>query len=184
MKDQIPSKWGTQNLLLEDATQVEVAELQAVYDNCSYIGDWTGADGGGENYMQEEFDKRHLPPEGVSELHRLQSIKLKADGEIIGYAVLYHGFPDEKTLWIAILAIHTDHQGKQFGKEFTEGLIAETKKLQGYNRLGLTVGIKNWPALRFWINNGFTNVLKLNGDKVHSEKTFADLWLTQDLWKS
>ena len=97
--------------------------------------------------------------------------------------MFYHGFPDTPTLWIAILAIHTDYQGKKFGQEVVLGLMEEARKLSNYTRLGLTVGIKNWPALRFWINNGFTEIIKLNGDKVYGEKAFADLWLAQDIWK-
>jgi diamine N-acetyltransferase len=184
MKNQIPNKWETTNLLIQDAESSEVSALQAIYDNCAYIGDWTGAEGGGKNYMQEEFDKKHLPPEGKADLHRLQAIKLKSDNKIIGYTVLYHGFPDEQTIWIAILAIHTDYQGQHFGREIATALKEESQKLDDYTRLGLTVGIKNWPALRFWINTGFTTILKLNGGKVHGDNTFADLWLTQDLWKN
>lgn len=183
MNNQIPKNWETDNLLIHDAEQSEIKNLQAIYDNCAYIGDWTGAEGGGENYMQEEFDKKHLPPGGKGELHRLQSIKLKSDNKIIGYTVLYHGFPDAETLWIAIIAIHTDYQGKHFGQETVAQLVEKAKELKSYTRLGLTVGIKNWPAIRFWINTGFTTILKFNGDKIHSDKTFADLWLAQDLWK-
>lgn len=181
--NQLQNRWETSNLLVEDSTQAEIQNLQAIYDNCGYIGEWTGIEGEKPDYMQEEFDHKHLPPEGKEEFHRLQSIKLKADNKIIGYTVLYHGFPDEKTLWIAILAIHTDYQGRHFGEEYVAGLVEEAKKLQGYEQIGLSVGVKNWPALRFWINNGFTTILKFNGDKIHSDKTFADLWLAQDLWK-
>jgi diamine N-acetyltransferase len=181
MNNQVPNRWETKNLLIQDATVSEISDLQAVYDNCAYIGEWTGAEGEDAGYMQAEFEKKHLPPEGKPDLHRLQSIKLKSNGKIVGYTVLYHGFPDEQTLWIAILAIHTDYQGKRFGQEIVTALLDEARKLEVYTRLGLTVGIKNWSALRFWINAGFTTILKLNGDKIYSEETYADLWLTQDL---
>lgn len=181
MKNQIPSKWETANLLIEDAQQSDIEELQSVYDNCAYIGEWTGAEGEDKEYMQQEFEHKHLPSEGKAELHRLQSIKLKSDNKIMGYTVLYHGFPDEQTLWIAILAIHTDYQSKQFGRELVSVLVEEAKKLESCTRIGLTVGIKNWPAIRFWVNNGFTNILRFTGDKVHSDKTFAELWLARDL---
>ncbi len=181
--NQLPSRWETEHLVIADSNQSEIGDLQAVFDNCAYIGEWTGMAGESKDYMQEEFDHKHLPPEGTAEFHRLQSIKLKSDDKIIGYTVVYHGFPDTETLWVAILAIHTDYQGKQFGQEVTSGLIEEARKLESFSRVGLTVGIKNWPALRFWIKNGFTTILKLDGDKVYSDKTFADLWLAQDLWK-
>ena len=126
--------------------------------------------------MLNEFEYKHLPPDGKPELHRLQSIRLKDSNEVIGYIVLYHDFPNANTLWIAVLAIHTDYQKNRYGQEVINQLIKEAQNL-GYNEIGISVGIKNWPALRFWIQAGFTQVIKFQGDKTCSDNTFADLWL-------
>lgn len=179
--NQILNTWNTEILLIKDTTEEEIDELEKIYQNCGYIGQWTGLDSKEQNPMHLEFEHKNLPPNGQKELHRLQTIKLKENNKIIGYFVLYHGFPDERTFWLAVLAIHTDYQGKTLGQEAVAGLIREIKQLKIYDRIGLTVGVKNWPALRFWINTGFNTIINFKGDKIHDEKTFADLWLVKNL---
>lgn len=179
--NQISNSWHTDRLIVEDTMETEIEELEGIYKNCGYIGQWTGLESKEEYPMRLEFEHKNLPPDGQKELHRLQSIKLKDSGKIIGYLILYHGFPDERTFWIAVMAIHTDYQGKKFGQEAVAGLIKEIKQLEIYRRMGLTVGVKNWPALRFWINTGFNTIINFKGDKIYSEKTFADLWLTYNI---
>lgn len=180
-QNQIPSTWSAKNLVISDASENEIDELQFVYDNCSYIGEWTGLVSKDEHPMLTEFEHKNLPPNGVAENHRLQSIKLKESNKIVGYFVLYHGFPEEKTFWIAVLAIHKDYQGKKFGQEVVKQLIEEVKNLNSYKNIGLTVGLKNWPAIRFWFGVGFNKIIAFKGDKTYSGKTFADLWLGQDI---
>jgi len=180
-QNQTPSTWSSTNLIVGDATENEIEELQKVYDNCSYIGEWTGLESKNEHPMVAEFGHKNLPPNGIAENHRLQSIKLKENNKIVGYFVLYHGFPEEKTFWIAVLAIHTDYQGKKFGQEVVKQLVEEVKKLKSYKNIGLTVGIKNWPAIRFWFGAGFNKILAFKGDKIYNEKAFADLWLEQTI---
>lgn len=179
--NQIPNDWNTKNLIVQDVQEKEVDELEKIYKNCDYIGQWTGLDSQDKNPMHSEFEHKNLPPNGKKELHRLQSIKLKESKQIIGYFVLYHGFPDQRTFWIAVLAVHTDYQGKKLGQEVVDGLVREVKNLQIYNRIGGSVGIKNWPALRFWINAGLNTIINFQGDKTYSEKSFADLWLAKPM---
>jgi diamine N-acetyltransferase len=178
--NQLPSKWETEHLVIMDSEKSELPELQAVFDNCAYIGDWTGMEAEDEgNYMEGELEHKHVPEGRSAEYHKVQSIRSKEDGKMVGYFIFYHGYPDDKTLWLSVMAVHTEYQGKRLGQEAIDGLTGEAKKLGGYERLALTVGIKNWPAIRFWVNNGFTEIIKINGDKIHSEKTFADIWLAK-----
>jgi diamine N-acetyltransferase len=179
--NQIPLSWESENLLVRDTKKEELNELQVIYDNCDYIGKWTGLDNKKEQPMLAEFEHKHLPPKGLKELHRLQGIHFKKENKLIGYFVFYHGFPHRTSFWIAVLAIHTDFQKNKFGQEVMEQLTKEIKNLSIYESIGLSVGIKNWPALRFWINTGFNEIIKFTGDKIYSEKAFADLWLSKKL---
>ena len=43
----------------------------------------------------------------------------------------------------------------------------------GFNEIRLVVDLKNWPAIRFWVQNGFDKVIEMVGDKTISENTFA-----------
>lgn len=177
---QIPAQWMTKHLSIADAKRDDVPDLQTIYDNCAYIGEWTGYDDQRKEPMLAEFNHENLPPNGKKELNRLQSIRLRKEKKLIGYIALYHGFPDRDTLWIAVLAIHTAHQKQKFGQEVVEELSSIARD-HGYAALGAGVGIKNWPALRFWIQSGFTTILKFEGDRECKEKTFADLWLSKPL---
>ncbi len=178
---QMPQKWMTKNLVIEDSREEEAIALQEVYDDCAYIGEWTGGDREKDSgSILRELHHENLPPEGQKEFHRLQSIRLKESKELIGYIALYHGFPVKESLWIAVFSIAKKYQGKKFGQELITELAKEAKTLD-FRSLGGCVGIKNWPALRFWIQVGFDHILKMEGDKVCSEKTFAELWLSRTL---
>lgn len=179
---QIPARWVTSNLTIEDSTMDDARTLEEIHDDCAYIVEWTGKDDGqtAAEAIRGELTHEHLPPDGKKELHRIQSIRSKEMHEIIGYLVLYHGFPDRETLWIALLAIAKRHQGKKMGQEIASKLAAHAKTLR-FHALGAGVSVKNWPALRFWIQAGFTRILQIRGDKICMEKTFADVWLAREL---
>lgn len=179
--NQISRNWDTEHVTIKNVEENEIEKLEEIYKNLDYIGKWTGLESKEEHPMRLEFEHKNLPSNGQKELHRLQSIKLKDSNKIMGYFVFYHGFPDERTFWIAVLAIHTDYQGKKFGQEVVAGLIKEVKHLQIYNRIGGSVGIKNWPAIRFWINAGLNTIINFKGDNIYNERSFADLWLVKNL---
>jgi ribosomal protein S18 acetylase RimI-like enzyme len=62
-----------------------------------------------------------------------------------------------------MFVLHPDWQGKHLGREVVEGLAEQLRALE-YSAIWLRVYLKNWPALRFWITNGFTNILAYEGD--------------------
>jgi diamine N-acetyltransferase len=179
---QIPARWMTSSLVIEDSAMEDARALEEIHDDCAYIVEWTGAhdDLSAKQVIARELAHEALPPHGKKQLHRIQSVRLKSSKEIVGYLVLYHGFPERDVLWIALLAIAKRHQGKKIGQEIVREL-AEHAKVLGFRALGAGVGIKNWPALRFWIQCGFTRIAKFEGAPTHSDKTFADLWLLYEL---
>ena len=178
---QLPSSWHSKRLSVTDSTVAELDDLQTIYDACAYIGEWCGPDTtikGTE--MRDALAHKNLPPHGKKNAHRVQTIRTENE-TIIGYLLLYHGFPDTRTFWIATLAIHPVHQKKQYGKEVIEGLTHEIQILKKYAYIGGCVGIKNWPALRFWIQNGFNKILKFDGDTTYAADAFAELWLVKEI---
>ncbi len=157
---QLPNEWNTKRLFIRDTLKDEVPELQKIYDECAYIGEWTGYDNPRKDPMMSEYKHKTLPPDGKKELHRLQTIMENISGQIIGYLISYHGFPDPKTFWIAVLAIRPSFQRKKFGKEVVKELEQRIVSLRSYDRMGTSVGLGNEPALRFWSASGFTETLK------------------------
>mgnify|MGYP006267687721 FL=1 len=50
-----------------------------------------------------------------------------------------------------------------------------------YQEARVVVGLKNWQALRFWLNLGFNQITKIVGDEVYSDTTYADVELLKDI---
>ena len=172
----LPSSWNTERLLVRDATESDVPALQRIYDACAYIQDWIGNHDKRENPMLSEVRGESLPPDGHKELQRVQAIIDKTSNEMLGYIIVYHGYPDPDTFWIALFGIHPSVQRKGFGKEVINGLGTQVETLGTYTRMGLGIGVGNDPAMSFWKNCGFTEV-------IHKEDhgTYVDIWVVKRL---
>ena len=178
---QIAHNWQTMGLAVTDSSLEEVDALQSIYDSCAYIGPWCGDGDRDPDQMRKSLSGEHLPPEGSKNLCRLQSVRLIKDETLVGYLELYHGYPDATIFWLATLAIHVSFQHQGLGRELIAGLVKQIESLNHYSEIGIGVGLKNWPALRFWISCGFDRITKFDGDSVCTDKTFANLWLCKQL---
>ena len=179
----IPPRWGTSRLSVEDSTLAEATELQQVHDACAYIEAWTGAlsDSQQAQSMLSALQGGDLPPGGSKEFFRLQSIRLKATSQLIGFADVYHGYPTGDIFWVGFLGIHPAYQSQGYGREAVQGLIEVVAGLKAYSAIRLGVALKNWPALRFWTAAGFNRVVEIRGDKMYSDSSFAFLYLERRL---
>lgn len=179
----IPPRWTTRRLSVEDSTLAEAAELQRVHDACAYIEVWTGAlsDSQHAQTMLSALQGGDLPPGGSKEFFRLQSIRLKAADQLIGFVEVYHGYPTADIFWVGFLGIHPDYQGQGYGREFVQGLIEVVAGSGAYSAIRLGVALKNWPALHFWTGVGFDHIVEIRGDKVYSDQSFAFLYLERRL---
>ena len=121
-----------------------------------------------------------LSTEGDHYRFRLQPIHLWATGEIAGYFHLYHGVPRPPITSISMFVLHPDYQRHRFGQEVIAGLAEQLRQLD-YTALSLRVYLKNWPALRFWLNAGFTTITQYDGDPTHTATSQASLRLEKQL---
>jgi len=181
----IPSYWETQRLTVKDSVMADLPELDQILIACAYIEEWSGwrhehPEGQSEKSMRPLLTEGELPPNGSKEFFRLQSIRLGEAGPIIGFLAIYHGFPTADIVWILYLFIHPNFQGKGYGQESARGLAEQLRRL-GFSGMRLVVDVKNWPAMRFWIQDGFDRIVDMMGDKTISEETFAHLILEKSL---
>ncbi|MGE5652751.1 MAG: GNAT family N-acetyltransferase [Bacillota bacterium] len=163
----------TPRLMIRAATKDECEALQRICNAGSYIAEWTG-DMPASDHIATCLSEGDLPPVRNADLARyaLKSIYLKATMEIIGYVDLYHGYPDDDTLWLSMLMIHPDYQRQSYGQEIVTVLTAEAKQ-SGYHSFGIGVHLKNWPALRFWVKHGFSEITGIYGDRIIADGAFA-----------
>lgn len=177
---QMPSVWKTKDLVIRDAIEEELPALEKIAIDCGYIEQWTGLKYE-KGDMLKEFRGQVLPPNGKKERNRTQTIASKKTNKPVGYVIFYHGYPKKDVMWIGALMISPKHQGKKYGQQLVTQFAKEAKKLRGFSSIGIGVAVKNWPAMRFWIANGFTRIIKIKGDKTHAEKAFADLHLLKNI---
>ncbi len=175
----LPKTGETQRLLIKDAVMEECEKLQLVNEASDYIEKWVGWKTP-SNYMFTTLTEGNLPPGGKKECFQVKSIYHKQTEEIIGVMEIYNGYPSKEVLAIGWIFILPSYQKDGYAKEALNLIFEEAKKVN-YKKVGLGVHLKNWPAIRFWHKLGFNTIVKIIGDEVHSESTFASIILEKNL---
>ena len=162
----------TERLLITLAKEEDCQALLAIGRSWDSQQLLTGAEPVGLDYFIQGLKVGHLPPKGRKENYCLLLIRSKSDDQIVGFMEIYQGYPQEKTLWLGQLIFDRDLRGQGFGREVIDGLKNWVIS-NGFEKIQLGVHLKNWPALKFWIANGFDKALRISGDAEYSENTFA-----------
>jgi len=181
-KNLISNKWQTEHFRIEDSTLAEVEELQQINDIVPQTREWTRVEGKdeSENPILAALKEGVLPPNGSKEFFRLQSVRKKETGELIGFLGVYHGFPQDEIFWINTVTLHPNFQGKGYGPELILGLSNIVRQL-GYTHMRTFVSLTNWPSLRLCVKVGMNKMVKIVGHKIHSEKAEAHVMLEKEL---
>ena len=178
----IDSHWETTRLSIGDSLLDELPSLETIDDSVAYINEWTGWNSNDhpDNSLLSALVDGELPPGGSKDFFRMQTITRKDDSAVAGYLEIYHGDPTQDTLYLVGLYLSVQHQGQGLGQEVVNGLSAWAGR-SGYRRMRLHVALKNWPALRFWTQAGFNQVIEIRGDPCYSLDTFAEIFLEKIL---
>ncbi|HVZ41054.1 MAG TPA: GNAT family N-acetyltransferase [Candidatus Kapabacteria bacterium] len=179
----IDRAWATERLRVRDAQPTDVPRLTAIFNACSYAGEWDDT-----FTVVPESDVAALAAKSAqarggcsSEPFTLQCLCDTASDEIIGYYHLTYRRPLENQVGVSMLVLDPAHQGRGFGAEAVRGIVAGLEALRSYRALVAKVYLKNWPAMRFWIGMGFTTVLRYLGDPVMAEGAYASILLERPL---
>lgn len=121
-----------------------------------------------------------LPPGGDPKRAWTAMIRPRETDGLHGILALYRGHPHPEALYIGGLYLLPDVHRQGLGAEIVRHLQAITPA-QGFRTLYAGIGLKNWPALRFWLAMGFNRVTKMSGDDVHDDANFANIELVHDL---
>jgi len=176
-----PETFETLNLLIQEAIPSDTNRLQAICNSWVNKALLEG-DNFEPHYIENCIRNGDLPPiKGATKnRYQLKAILKKETSIPIGFFDLYHGYPNERVLWISIFLIHPECQQMGYGKEIID-FIANNAKVNGYAALGLGVHLKNWKGIRFWHKCGFTQITSIKGDREYSETTFSVLGLERKL---
>jgi ribosomal protein S18 acetylase RimI-like enzyme len=176
----IPAQWQTEHLNIQDSVLSEVERLREVFNACNYVEKWDPT-----FHEESEAGIRALVSKSLendpAERFRMQSVRPRGEETIIAYFHIYHGAPEPDLAWVSMFVIHPDYQRRRYGAELAEGLAEQLRLLGHYRAIRLEVYLKNWPALRFWIEAGFTTIIRYAGDRVYAEGVHASLVLEKRL---
>lgn len=91
-------------------------------------------------------------------------LKHNDEGALLGYFQCIADYPESGTMWINAMIINPHYQGKGIGREFIQSFEQKIYS-DVIKNLSLRVSLKNYPALRFWIANGFTSINRFQGEE-------------------
>ena len=179
----LPAEWATDRVFVRDSSLADVPILTETFNTCQYVAEWDPNFQLVEESVIAELVSNSLATSGPSDGFRLQVLGSLADQRVIGYFHVHHcspNLPQTATTFISMFFISPAYQKQGFAQEVVAGLTAQLAQL-GYVAVWLEVFLKNWPALRFWVQQGFTRIIEYDGDIEHSAKTHATLALEKRL---
>ena len=115
-----------------------------------------------------ELVERSITEHSQERGFRMRSIHLGPAGELAGYIHLMEDVPAPGDVWLSILAIRPRFRGSGVGTAVVAGLKRELAA-RGFRFALARVYLANVPALRFWMRQGFTEVVPHRGDYVGCE---------------
>ncbi|MFC2075340.1 GNAT family N-acetyltransferase [Bdellovibrionota bacterium] len=173
----------TDKLTITPSLREESEELDSIRVSVKYISAWMSKEA---NEMDGNIKDGFLtgwdvPLGRSSDDYQMLTVRLNRENKIIGYLGLFHKYPEEHGIWISILAIHPDFQKCGYGYNVVEALLRHLTKESRYKYVSLSIDLKNWPALCFWLKAGFTEYVKYVGDKDYSKESFPKLVLKHSI---
>lgn len=176
----VSESWNTNGLIIRKATIDDIQDLNRI---CLSWKDKILVEGDvfPKGYIENCINNGDLPP--IKSAHASNyyfMVIQKTEGDIIGFFDLYHGYPNNETVWISIFLIDKEVQGNSYGQVTIKSICDECKR-SGWKTIGLSVHLKNWKGLRFWKNNGFDKIIGIFGDKEYSATTFSIIGLIKEL---
>lgn len=119
-----------------------------------------------------------LPPNGHSAHENSFLIRSRSDDELMGLLSVYRGYPTTESLYIGHIFVRPRWQRRGIGREVI-GELEQRAGRAGYQEIRAAVGLRNWPALRFWIALNYDRITQVVGDSEFREHTYADIELAK-----
>lgn len=179
----LPAQWSTPRISVADSTLADAARLTAIFNACNYAHPW---DPTFRIIREEELSLligESLSTEGEDLYFRMQTLRVIGQDDPIGYFHLSHWsprLPQAGTVLISMFVINPAQQRQGYAQDVVAGLAERLSQL-GYKAIWLDVYLKNWPALRFWIQQGFTHIIEYEGAPTHNDSAHASLILERRL---
>lgn len=170
----------TERCLLQEAQLHDLETVTSILTDHFEAIRFQGQEEQPKTLAQSLINHTDLPSQGQPSQEKTLLVFTSAKTAVMGVLSFYQGYPTEKTLYIGCLFLLKQFQRQGLGKEIIQFLeqLAITAE---YQEARVVVGLKNWQALRFWLNLGFNQITKIVGDEIYSDTTYADVELLKDI---
>ena len=121
-----------------------------------------------------------LPPNCTAQHSKRVIIIAKESQQAIGLLAYFCGYPNDHSLYIGELYILASLQGQKLGTEIVAH-VAHEAQLAGGGAIYVNIGLKNWPAIRFWLHVGFDRLTRFSGAPQFGADKFASIELMRTL---
>ena len=102
------------------------------------------------------------------------------DDTIIGFLSYYLEYYQKDTAYLSILYIKKSYQKSGIGAEIVNELVQKLKAAK-YKSIRTHCSLRNATALRFWVKNGFNNIIDVECDGNLFPENFGGLELVKDI---
>ena len=161
----LPLAWSEGRIAVRAVEAAQTPALHAAFLECS---DAAAVDPTFAEVPESEIGElvaRSIAEDSQERGFRMRSIHVGPDGELAGYFHLMEEVPSAGNVWLSILAIRPRFRGSGVGTAVVTGLKRELAA-RGFRFALGRVYLANVPALRFWMLQGFTEVVPHRGEYV------------------
>jgi len=176
----LTSIWGTKHCRLIEAREHDLPVIATILAENRGVFPLLGPERDLERLALNVLRHDKLPPSGHSAHENSFLIRNKSDDELIGLLSVYRGYPTTGALYISHFFLRPRWQRRGIGREVMAELEQRAARA-GYQEVHITVGLRNWPALRFWIALNYDRITKVVGDLECQEHTYADIELAKSI---
>ena len=178
MMDYVPDYWDTTRLHVRAVQPNDTDALLALFNANSHVEPWDPTFKQIERPEMADLVDKSLTwaARGIKPF-QMQCFERLDTGQLVGYYHCTYGTAHADVLYISMFVMAHDAQHAGYGREVVDGLSIWWATLRDIRRAWAEVYLKNWTALRFWIERGFTTIIEWEGDNVLSEKGHAAIIL-------
>lgn len=174
----LPPYWETRQLAVRNVREGDTDALLALFNANHAVEKWDPTFKPIERPEMAQLVANSLASSGYGgRPFQMQCFEERKTDRIVGYYHATYGLPHPDVFWFGMFVLHPDATKRGYAREVVDGLYALWFILPEQTRAWAEVWLKNWPALRFWINVGFTTIIEWEGASVLAEGTNASIIL-------
>lgn len=170
----LPLAIGEIALIPADSTHIEA--LNAVYEEAAAY--FCFDPGHTITAPRDCMEAGDLPPNGIRKNFRI--LCCYVGDSLSGYLTFYEGYPSGEDAYICFFYLRECVKHKGVGTAAVQ-LLSEYFRSRGFAKIRVSVSLKNWSALRFWVKQGFDRVTLVACDAEYSQAAYGCVELEKSL---